>query len=229
MADSLCFRRIGLALFAVITFLLPAVRAKEFTSNQYGFQISLPPGFREQRADVVNIIAEFIEPQSDIGVSPIIIGIGHTGSNYNPADNALSTKPSGQNGSTSSRDTRQWKDLKLQVIRQELAVSSSDLDVNYAIVFPLADEGIVVRVRGQKSREKEVVKVFDSCIRQFVNMKPYVAVSGNAVSGGVAHNLLQVLTNILLPVVTGALVLFWIARVRKARLKAVSPNAPVVP
>src|SRR5258705_5519729 len=105
MANSLCFRRFGLALFAVITF-LPVVRAKEFISNQYGFQISLPPGFRKQRADVVNIIAEFIEPQSDIGVSPIIIGIGHTGSNYNPADNALSTKPSGQQGSTSSLDTR---------------------------------------------------------------------------------------------------------------------------
>jgi hypothetical protein len=219
MANSLCFRRIGLALFAAVTFLPPAVRAKEFVSNQYGFQISLPPGFREQRADVVNIIAEFIEPQSDIGVSPIIIGIGHTGSNYNPADNASSTKPSDQKGSTSSLDTRQWKDLKLQVIRQELAVSSSDMDVKYAIVFPLADEGVVVRVQGQKSREKEVVKVFDSCIRQFVNLKPYVAVSGNAKSGDIAHKILQVLTNVLLVVVTGAIVLFWIARVRKARFK----------
>ena len=43
------------------------VRAKDFVSNPYGFQISLPPGFREQRADVVNIVAEFIEPQSDSG------------------------------------------------------------------------------------------------------------------------------------------------------------------
>jgi hypothetical protein len=219
MANSLSFRRIGLALFAVITFLPPGIRAKEFVSNKYGFQISLPPGYREQPADALNTIAEFIEPQSDIGVSPIIIGIGHTGSNYNPADNASSTKPSGQKGSTSSPVTRQWKDLKLQVFRQELAVSSSDLDVSYAIVFPLADDGILVRVRGQKSREKEVTKVFDNCIRQFVNMKPYVPVSGDATSGGVVQKLLQVLTNVLLPLVTGAIVLFWIARVRKARFK----------
>src|SRR5258708_37388955 len=124
MANSLCFRRIGLALFAVITFLPPAVRAKEFTANQYGFQISLPPGFREQRTDVVNIIAEFIEPQSDIGVSPIIIGIGHTGSNYNPAYNTEITKPSGQKGSTNSPHHRQWNDLKVEVIRPELTASS---------------------------------------------------------------------------------------------------------
>jgi len=109
--------------------------------------------------------------------------------------------------------------LKLRVVRQELAVSSGDMDVNYAIVFPLADEGIVVRVRGQKSREKEVVKVFDNCIRQFVNTKPYVPVLGDATSGGVVQKILHVLTNVLLPVVTGAIVLFWIARVRKARFK----------
>ena len=46
----------------------------------------------------------------------------------------------------------------------------------YAIVFPLADEGVNVVVQGQKSREKEVVRVFDSCIQQFINLKPYVAV-----------------------------------------------------
>ena len=46
--------------------------------------------------------------------------------------------------------------------------------------FPLTDEGIIVFVQGQKSRESEVVKVFDSCVREFVNLKPYIHVDETA-------------------------------------------------
>src|SRR4051812_22888433 len=88
MANSLSFRRIAFAFFAVTTFLPQTICAKEFVSNKYGFQITLPPGFREQRADAVNIIAEFIEPQSEGGGYPITIDIRHTGSNYNPSAKA---------------------------------------------------------------------------------------------------------------------------------------------
>lgn len=221
MASSLNFRRIGLALLAAIASLPPAVRAKEFVSNQYGFQISIPVGFREQHSDVLNVIVEYVEAQSEVGSYPITIDIRHTGPKYNPADKtAISFLPR-QKGWTSTLETRRWKDMDLQVVRQEIAVSSTQVYVSYTIIFPLTDEGIVLVVQGLKSREKEVLKVFENCIQKFVNLKPYVTVAASAQSGEDTHSVAQVLANILLPVVTGALVLFWFAKVRKAKSKKV--------
>jgi hypothetical protein len=105
-------------------------------------------------------------------------------------------------------------------MRQEIAVSSTDMYVSYTIVFPLVGEGVILVVQGKKDREKEVVKVFDNCIRQFVNMKPYSAVSAIGV-GEETHSIFQVAANVFFPVVTGAIVIFWIMKVRKARSKAV--------
>src|SRR3954470_10237138 len=203
MANSLSFRRIGFALVAVITFLPPAIRAKEFVSNKYGFQISLPPGFREQHADAVNIIAEFIEPQSEAGGYPITIDIRHTGSNYNPSGKTDASNVPLQKAKTRSSETRRWRDLDLQVVRQELA-ASSDVYVNYTIVFPLVDDGIMVFAQGEKSRDKEIVRIFDSCIRQFVNLNPYAAVTedGQLVEG--THSIGQVLETVFLPAVSVA-------------------------
>jgi hypothetical protein len=226
MSNGVSFGRIGFALFAVVAFLPSAVRAKDFVSNPYGFQISLPPGFREQRADVVNIIAEFIEPQSDSGETPITIDIRHTGKNYNPADKTAIPDLPRQNISTSTSQTRQWRDLELPALRQETAASASEPYVIYAIVFPLTDEGVNVVVHGQKSREKEVAKVFDSCVQQFINLKPYVAVAANGLPVEQAHPIDRLLSNVLLPVVTSAVVIFWIIRVRKARSKAEAPTVP---
>src|SRR4051812_23541906 len=144
MANSLNFRRIGLALFALITCLPSAARAKELTSNQYGFQLSLPPGFREQHADVLNIIAEYVEPKSDSGGYPITIDIRHTGPKYNPADKTQTYYLPRQKGWTSTLETRRWKDMDLQVIRQEITVSSTQVYVSYTIVFPLTDEGVIM-------------------------------------------------------------------------------------
>jgi hypothetical protein len=225
MSNGVSFGRIGFALFAVVA-ILPAVRAKDFVSKPYGFQISLPPGFREQRADVANLVAEFIEPQSDSGEVPITIDIRHTGKNYNPADKAAIPDLPRQKSSASTSEKRNWKDLELLAIRQETAASASDRFVIYAIVFPLTDEGVNVVVQGQKSREREVARVFDSCIQQFINIKPYVAVDTNGQPVEQAQAFDRLLSNVLLPVVTGAVVVFWIIRVRKARAKAAMPTAP---
>ena len=226
MANGVNFGRIGFALLVVVAFLPPVVRAKDFVSNPYGFQISLPPGFREQRADVVNIVAEFIEPQSDSGETPITIVIRHTGKNYNPADKAAIPDLPRQKSSASTSEKRHWKDLELLAIRQDTAASASEPFVIYAIVFPLTDEGINVVVQGQKSREKEVARVFDSCVQQFINLKPYVAVTADGQPVEQTHAIDRLISNVLLPVVTGAVVVFWIVRLRKARSKAASSAAP---
>jgi hypothetical protein len=87
-------------------------------------------------------------------------------------------------------------------------------------VFPLKDEGVILAVQGDKSREKEVVKVFEDSIRQFVNLKSYVTDVGNSQSGQESTFVTRMLSNVLLPGVTGALILFWLAKVKKARAKA---------
>jgi hypothetical protein len=225
MSDGVNFGRIGFVLFAVVAFLPPAARAKDFVSNPYGFQIALPPGYREQHSDVANVNAEFIEPQSDSGEAPIMIDIRHTGKNYNPADKAAIPDLPHQKSSTSTSETRHWRDLELPAIRQETAASESDRHVSYSIVFPLADEGVNIVVQGQKSREREVARVFDNCIQQFVNLKPYVAVTANGQPVDEAHPIERLFSNVLLPVVTSAIVAFWIIRVRKARSKAAAATA----
>jgi hypothetical protein len=225
MSNGVNCRRIGFALFAAIAFLPSAVRAKEFVSNPYGFQMTLPPGFREQRADVVNIVAEFIEPQSEAGEVPITIDIRHTGKNYNPADKATIPDLPRQKSSASTSEKRRWKDLELLTIRQEAAVSGSEPFVIYAIVFPLADEGINVVVQGQKSREKEVVRVFDGCVQQFINLKQYVAVTAEGQPAEQVGGIERLISNVLLPVVTGIVVLFFLVRIRKGQSKAASPTA----
>jgi hypothetical protein len=226
MSSGVSFGRFGFALFAVVTFLPPAVRAKDFVSNPYGFQISLPPGFREQRADVVNIIAEFIEPQSNSEEIPITIDIRHTGKNYNPADKAAIPDLPRQKSSASTSEKRNWRDLELLAIRQETAASSSDRFVIYAIVFPITGEGVNVVVQGPKSRERDVVRVFDSCVGQFVNLKPYVAVTADGQPVADTSAIDRLLSNVLLPVVTSAVIAFLIYRVRKARSKAATPTVP---
>jgi hypothetical protein len=226
MSNGVNFGRIGFALFALVAFLSPAVRAKDFVSNPYGFQISLPPGFREQRADVVNIVAEFIEPQSDAGEIPITIDIRHTGKNYNPADKTAIPDLPRQKSSASTSEKRRWRDLELLAIRQESAAAASEPFVIYAIVFPLRDEGVNVVVQGQKSREKEVARVFDSCVQQFINLKPYVAVGADGQPVEQANTIDRLISNVLLPVVTGVVVIFFLVRIRKAHSKAASPPPP---
>jgi hypothetical protein len=213
--------RIGLALFAVAAFLLPSVRANEFVSNRYGFQTMIPLGFREQHSDVSNIIVEYIESDSHGGGHPITIDIRHTGPNFNPADQTAVSNLTTQKDWTSSLETRHWKELDLPVIRQEIAVSSTQSYVNLTIIFPLKGEGVIVCVQGLKSREKEVVKVFDDSVRQFVNFKPYITVVASPLGAAEKQSLVQkLLANVLLPAATGALVIFWIARVRKAKKMA---------
>src|SRR5205823_60392 len=116
-------------------------------------------------------------------------------------------------------------DLELLAIRQEAVRSASDRYVCYSIVFPLNDDGINLVVQGQKSREKEVARVFDNCIQQFVNLKPYVAVAANGQPIEEINALERVLANVVLPVVTGAIALIWIMKVRKARSKATQSAA----
>jgi hypothetical protein len=226
MSKGVGFGRIGFALFAVVAFLPPVARAKDFVSNPYGFQISLPPGFREQRADVVNIVAEFVEPRSDTGEVPITIDIRHTGKNYNPADKAAIPDLPRQKSSASTSEKRRWKDLELLTIRQETAASGSEPFVVYAIVFPLADEGINVVVQGQKSRDKEVARVFDSCVQQFINMKHYVAVTAEGQPTEQVDAIDRLISNVVLPVVTGIVVIFFLVRLRKTRSKVAAPEAP---
>jgi hypothetical protein len=226
MSNGVYFGRIGLVLFAAIAFPPSAALAKDFVSNPYGFQIALPPGYREQHSDVVNIIAEFVEPQSDTGEAPLTIDIRHTGTNYNPADKAAIPDLPGEKILASTSETRHWRDLELPAVRQETAAASaSDRYVVYSIVFPVADEGVNVVVRGQKSREREVARVFDNCVGQFINLKPYVAVTANGQPVDEAHPIERLLSNVLLPVVTSAIVAFWIIRVRKARSKAAAARA----
>lgn len=226
MSNGVNLGRIGFALFAVISFLPPAVHAKDFISNPFGFQIALPPGFREQHSDGVNIIAEFVEPQSDTGEAPITIHIRHTGPNYNPADKAAIPDLPRQKNSVSTSEKRQWKDLELLALRQEDAASASDRYVCYSIVFPINDDGINLIVQGQKSREKEVARVFDNCVQQFVNLRPYVAVGANGQPIEQVHTTERVLANVVLPVVTLAIALIWIVKLRKARSKAATPTVP---
>jgi hypothetical protein len=226
MSNGVNFGRIGFALFAVAVFLPSTVRARDFVSNPYGFQISLPPGFREQRADVVNIVAEFIEPQSDAGEIPITIDIRHTGKNYNPADKTAIPDLPREKSSGSTSEKRRWKDLELLAIRQETAASANEPFVIYAIVFPLRDEGVNVVVQGQKSREREVARVFDSCIQQFINLKPYVAVGADGQPIEQASSIDRLISNVLLPVLTGVVVIFFLVRVRKRRSKAVAAAPP---
>jgi hypothetical protein len=223
MANSLSIGRIGLALFAISLVLSPCARAKELVSNQYGFQLSIPPGFREHSSDVLNIIVEYIESDPAGGGYPITIDIRHTGTNYNAADKTAMYYLPRQKGWDSSLETRHWKDLDLQVIRQDIAISSSQVYLSYTIVFPLRDEGVIVVVQGQKNREKEVRKVFDDAVRQFVNLKPYIPVKPSAMAGEESHSFVQMLFNILLPVISGAIILFWITKVRKAKSKATQP------
>jgi len=226
MSNGVNFGRIGFALFAVVAFLSPSVLAKDFVSNPYGFQISLPPGFREQRADVVNIVAEFVEPQSVAGEIPITIDIRHTGQNYNPADKAAIPDLPRQKSSASTSEKRHWKDLELLAIRQETAATASEPFVVYAIVFPLKDEGVNVVVEGQKSREKEVARVFDSCIQQFVNLKPYVAIGADGRPVEQTSTADRLISNVVLPVVTGTVVIFFLVRIRKKRSKVPAPAPP---
>jgi|tagenome__1003787_1003787.scaffolds.fasta_scaffold20542375_2 hypothetical protein len=225
MSSGVNCGRIGIALFAVLSFLPTGIRAKDFISNPFGFQISLPPGYREQHSDVVNLIAEFIEPQSNTGEAPITIDIRHTGKNFNPADKTAIPDLPRQKSSTSTSEKRQWRDLELPVIRQESAPSASDRYVYYSIVFPLNDDGINLIVQGQKEREKDVARVFDNCVQQFVNLKPYVAVAANGQPVEV-HTMERILANVVLPVVTGAIALIWIVKVRKARSRAATLAVP---
>jgi hypothetical protein len=224
MANSLNLRRIGVALLVFFGF-LPIAHAKDFVSNEYGFQIALPPGYREKHADVVNLIAEFIEPQSGDEVPPITIDFRHTGPNYNAADKTAIPDLPRQKSSTSTSEKRRWRDLELLAIRHEAARSASDPYVFYSIVFPITGDGVNLVVEGQKSREKEVARVFDNCVQQFVNLKPYVAVGANGQSVEQPHPIERVFANVVLPVVTGAIALIWIVRVRKARLKATQSAA----
>jgi hypothetical protein len=225
MSNGVNFGRIGFGLFVVSAFLPPVVRAKDFISSPYGFQIALPPGFREQHSDVVNVIAEFVEPLSDNGEAPITIAIRHTGKNYNPGDKTAIAELPRQKNAVSSSEKRQWKDLELLAIRQETATPASDRYVVYSIVFPIVDEAVNLVVQGQKSREKEVARVFDSCVGQFVNLKPYVAVTADGQLVEQVPPIERLLANVLLPVVTSAVVAFWIIRVRKARSKAAVATA----
>lgn len=210
--------RIGLAFVVGAALLPPPVRAKEFASNRYGFQITVPAGFREQPADAANSVVKYVESDAPGGGHPTLIDIRHAGPKINPADRNAVSNLARQKGWASSLETRRWKEMDLQVLRQEISVSSTESYVNFTVMIPIKDEGVIVVVQGIKSREKEVVKVFDDSVQQFVNLKPYATVVGPAQSGEEKASLVQkLIANVLLPVTTGAIVVFWIAKVRKAK------------
>jgi hypothetical protein len=219
MSDSLRAGRVGFALFLLFLFLRQPVLAKDLVSNKYGFQLSVPDGYREQSADVPNLIIEYVETGSSHGSYPITMDIRRTGPNYSPADRSTLTRLLRQKRWESTLQSRHWKELELQVLRQEMAVSSSEAYVKYSIIFPLSGEGIIVSVQGLKSRDTEVTKVFDDSVQKFVNLKPYAAVvAGPMATEG--HSIVQILINLLLPVATVAIVLLLFMKARKARTQA---------
>jgi hypothetical protein len=221
MAFSLTARRIALAfLCAAITFPVPAVRAKDFVSNPHGFRFTIPSGFRERPIDISNGITSFIEADWVGGDDPIRIDIRHSGPGYNPAAEPIElAQLKQQKGSTHSLQPRPWKNLELQVVRQEIAISSSKAFVAYVVVFPLVDIGIIINVQGPKKREPEVVQVFGEAFRGFVNTKPAAAVSAR-LSGGISSSIVEMLINVLVPVAMGALIVFWAVRIRKSRSRS---------
>jgi hypothetical protein len=110
--------------------------------------------------------------------------------------------------------------MDLQVMRRELAISSTESYVNYTIVFPLKDEGVAVVVQGLKDREDEVVKVFDDAVRKFANLKPYSTVVNSPMATDEGYSIFQVVANILLPVATCVIVIVLFMKARKVRAKA---------
>jgi hypothetical protein len=219
MSDRLRARHAGLGLFVLLSFLTTSVSAKDLVSNRYGFQLPIPPGFREHDSDVSNLIAEYTESGATRGSYPITLDVRHTGSNYNAADKSAVSNLRSQKDWKATSQTRRWKDIDLQVVRRELAVSSTESYVNYAIVFPLKDEGVMLLVQGLKSREDEVAKVFDDTVRKFVNLKPYVTVVSGPMATDEGYSVFQVIANVLLPVATGVIVLVLFMKARKARAK----------
>jgi hypothetical protein len=221
MSDSLRAGRFAVALFLLLLFLKQSVVAKVLVSNKYGFQLSIPAGFREQSADSPNLIIRYAETEPTQGDYPITIDIRRTGPAYNPADRSAMSRLVGQNGWENSFQSRHWKELDLQVMRQEMSLSPSETYVNYAIIFPLKGEGIVVSVQGLKGRETEVTKVFDESVEKFVNLKPYAAVIASSMGADEGHSTIQVLINFVLSLVTVAIVFLVFTKARKARTQAV--------
>jgi hypothetical protein len=220
MSDSLRAGRVGLALFICCLLLKQPGLAKDLVSNKYGFQLSIPDGYREQSADVPNLIIQYVEIEPTRGSYPITMGIRRTGPTYSPVDKSAISKLVGEKGWESTFQSRHWKELDLQVMRQEIAISSSETYVNYAIIFPLTGEGIVLNVQGLKDRETEITKVFDDSVQKFVNLKPYSTAVASPIVTEEGRSVVQVLINLLLPAATGAIVLLLFMKARKARAQA---------
>lgn len=217
MSDSPRAARVGLALSIFFLLLPQSGLAKDLVSNKYGFQLSIPDGYREQSADVPNLIIQYVEIGPMRGSYPITMGVRRTGPAYVPADKSAISKLAGQKGWESTFQSRRWKELDLQVMRQEMAVSSSETYVNYAIIFPLTGEGIVLNVQGLKDRETEVTQLFDDSVQKFVNLKPYATVVASPMATEGGHSILQVLINLFLSLVTVAIVFLLFTKARKTR------------
>src|SRR5262245_57956610 len=83
MSDSLRAGRVGLALLLSLLLQRQSVLAKDLVSNKYGFQLSIPTGFREQSVDVhaiqymrrlfakLDLIIEYVETAPTRGSYPI--------------------------------------------------------------------------------------------------------------------------------------------------------------
>src|SRR5436190_1523130 len=121
MAVCLYAGRMGPAIFALTAFLSLGVYGDEFVSKRYGFRFAIPAGFRQQSADVVNLIAEFAERNPAADGSSIKIDIQHTELFYNPAEKIDSSQLPRKEGWSLSVQARRWKDMELQVIRREIA------------------------------------------------------------------------------------------------------------
>jgi hypothetical protein len=56
----------------------------------------------------------------------------------------------------------------------EIPATWGTLLFEYVTVFPLKGEGVVLIVRGPKSRSEEVLNAFNELVASFVNLKPYL-------------------------------------------------------
>jgi len=92
--------------------------------------------------------------------------------------------------------------------------------VAYIIIFPLKEEAVHLIVQGSKTREDEVLRVFEESVQSLVNLRPYVVSIERTKPGKVTHAVIDFVFGIVLPIAISILTLGLLVRFGNSQAKA---------
>jgi hypothetical protein len=220
MANNFRASCILLALAVSTPLLANAVRAEEFVSDQYGFRFRIPDGFHERTDDTPMTLRMFAEDEEQVDGYLITIHFQHLGQVVDPSQRLDPAELPHNDGLTLSLETRPWRELELQVIRQDATIAPDMQFIGYLVQIPLKDEAVQIRVQGPKSREEEILRVFNESVRGFVNTKTYVVKSEAVRPGKATHAIMQFIGAIVAPCITVAIIILFLILARHSKSKS---------